>query len=135
MPLIETFALTVVVLAGLYLLALGTASLAVPARANRFLLGFAGSQTVHYAELFVRFVVGAALVLYAPRMFLSGAFNLFGWILLVTTGCLFLVPWRWHHRFAQQAVPRATRYITLIGLASLAFGGFILAAVVRGSAA
>ena len=99
------------------------------------MLGFASSQPVHILELFLRFVVGAAFVLYAPRMFLSGAFNLFGWVLLVTTACLLLVPWRWHQRFAQQAVPRATRHITLIGLASLAIGGLILAAVARGSAA
>ena len=135
MPLIEASALTVVVLAGLYLLAFGTVSLILPTRANRFLLGFAGSQSVHYAELLVRLVVGAAFVLYAPRLFLSGAFNLFGWVLLVTTAGILLVPWQWHHRFAQQAVPRATRYIPLIGLASLAIGGFILVAVVRGSAA
>ncbi|MFT5372675.1 MAG: hypothetical protein ACI9R7_002224, partial [Lysobacterales bacterium] len=115
MSLIEVLPLTVVVLAGMYLLALGVASLGAPTRASRFLLGFAGSQSLHYLELLLRFVVGAAFVLYAPHMFLSGAFNFFGWVLLITTACLLLVPWRWHHRFAQYAVPRATRYITLIG--------------------
>jgi uncharacterized protein YjeT (DUF2065 family) len=135
MSILETIALAVVVLAGLYLLALGVASLAAPTLANRFLLGFAGSQSVHYAELLVRFVVGVAFVFYAPRMFLSVAFNGFGLILLVTTTALLLVPWPWHHRFAQQAVPRATRHIRFIGIASLAVGGLILAAVVHGSAA
>lgn len=131
--MIEALALSVVVLAGLYLLSLGVASLVAPRHASRFLLGFASSRSVHFAELFVRLVVGAAFVLNAPRMLFSGGFNIFGWILLVTTGGLFLVPWRWHQRFAQQAVPSATRYITLIGLASLAFGAFILTAVYRGS--
>ena len=135
MSLSEAFALAVVVLGGLYLLALGVASLVVPARASRFLLGFAGSQAAHFAELALRFVVGAALVSHAPRMYLSGAFNLFGWVLLVTTACLLFVPWRWHHRFARQAVPRATRHIRLFGLACLAIGGLILAAVARGGAA
>ena len=135
MSMIEVLALTVVVLTGFYFLALAAVSLFMPVLANRFLLGFADSALKHYAELFLRFAVGAALILYAPRMLLSDAFSLFGWVLLVTTACLLLIPWRWHHRFAQQAVPRATRHITLIGLASLALGGFILAAVVRGSAA
>ncbi len=135
MSLIEVLALCVIVLAGLYLLALGIASLAVPTRANRFLLGFASSQTVHFVELFLRLLVGAAIIHSAPRMLFSGAFALFGWVLLVSTACLLFVPWRWHQRFAQQAVPRATRYIALIGLASLAIGGFILVAVARGSAA
>ena len=131
----EAIALAVVVLAGLYMLALGAASLVMPARASRFLLGFAASQSAHFTELLLRFVVGAAVVLSAPRMSLSGAFNFFGWVLLVTTACLLLVPWRWHRRFAQHAVPHAIRYIALVGVASLAFGGLILAAVSRGSAA
>ena len=135
MSLIDAFALAVIVLAGVYFFALGLASLLVPERASHFLLGFASSPTVHFMELFLRFVVGGSLVLYAPRMFLSGVFNLFGWVLLVTTVCLLLIPWRWHHRFAQQAVPRATRHIALVGLASLAMGALVLAAVARGSAA
>ena len=132
--LIEAFALAVVVLAALYLVALGAASLLAPARTNRFLLGFARSQSTHFAELLLRLVVGVALVLSAPRMSLSGAFNIFGWVLLVTTACLLLVPWRWHRRFAQHAVPHATRYITLVGMASLALGGVILLAASRGAA-
>lgn len=125
----EALSLTVVVLTGFYFIALAAVSLFMPVQATRFSLGFADSALKHYAELFLRFVVGSAFILYAPRMRLSGAFTFFGWVLLVTTACLLLIPWRWHYRFAQHAVPRATRYITLIGLASLALGGFILAAV------
>lgn len=135
MSLIEIFALGVVALAALYLLALGAATLVVPARASRFLLGFASSRSIHFVELSVRFVVGGALVLYAPRMLLSGAFNLFGWLLLVTSACLLLVPWRWHHRFAKHVVPRVTRHLALVGLVSLVLGGFMPAALLRGSAA
>ncbi len=133
--MIEVLARTVVVLVGLYFIALAAVSLLAPTRANRFLLGFADSALKHYAELFLRFVVGAALLVSAPRMLLPDVFTLFGWVLLVTTAGLLLIPWRWHQRFAHWAVPRATRHIALIGLASLALGGFILAAVVRGSAA
>lgn len=133
--MIEAMALGVVVLAGIYFIALATVSLFMPARASRFLLGFAGSAFTHYAELGLRLLVGTALVLHAPRMLFPGAFNLFGWVLLVTTACLLLVPWRWHHRFAQATVPRATRHITSIGLCSLLLGVLILAAVLRGGAA
>lgn len=135
MSISEVGALAIVALAGAYLLVLGAMSLLAPSRASRFLLGFAGSRTKHYAELFLRFALGAAFVLHAPRMLLSDVFNLFGWVLLVTTACLLLLPWRWHHRFARQAVSRATRHIALIGVASSALGGFILLAVVRGGGA
>lgn len=135
MSLIEVAALAAIVLAALYLLSLGAAALVAPARASGFLLGFASSLSIHLLELSLRFVFGVALILYAPRMFLGDAFNLFGWLLLITTAGLLLMPWRWHHRFAQHAVPLFTRHIMWVGLVSLALGGCILAAVVRGSAA
>ena len=133
--MIDSLALSVVVLAGLYFFSLAVVSLIMPARAEVFLLGFASSAPAHYVELVLRLVVGAAFVLHAPRMQFSGAFAFFGWVLLATTACLVLVPWRLHHRFSRQAVPRATRHIALIGLASLVFGALILTAVVRGSSA
>lgn len=133
--MIESLSLFVVVLTGLYFCALAAASLIVPAAANRFLLGFASSPRVHYTELLIRLLVGWSLVMYAPQVIASVAFRLFGWVLIITSACLFLVPWRWHQRFAQQVVPWATRYIKLIGLFSLVLGGLIMAAIVRGIAA
>lgn len=127
--MLEAFACAVVVLAGLYFLVLGGFSLLAPSRARAFLLGFAASKSAHYAELVVRFVTGAAFIVHSPRMLLSWAFNIFGWVVLVTTIGLLLVPWQWHRRFARQSVPRALRYLTVIGVASLGMGGAITAAV------
>jgi hypothetical protein len=125
---LELAAQVVIVLAGLYLCGLGVAALLMPDRARRFLFGFVGSQTLHFVELFLRFVVGAAFVIGAHQMLLPEVFRAFGWLLLISTAVLLLLPWQWHQRFAQQTLPRATRYIGLIGVASLAFGGFILIA-------
>jgi hypothetical protein len=52
---------------------------------------------------------------------------------VITMAGLFAVPWRWHRRFAQRAVPQALRYLELAGVASLLFGVLVLAAVVRGA--
>jgi len=135
MSMIEMLALSVVVLTGLYFMVLAVVALFMPDRANRFLLGFADTAIKHYSEIFMRFVVGAALIRHAPRMLFPEIFTLFGWVLLITTACLLLIPWRWHDRFARLVVPRAARYIMLIGLSSLALGAFILAAVVLGGRA
>jgi len=132
--MVETLALSIVVLTAMYFIALGVASLLVPLRAGSFLLGFAGSLLLHYVELIFRFVVGGALLLAAPRMVFSGVFRVFGWVLVVTTCGLMLIPWQWHRRFTERAVPSANRYISLVGLASLALGGFLLTGVVRGIA-
>lgn len=124
---------SVVMLAGCYLLALGAAALLAPAAATRFLLGFVGSAFLHYLELIVRFIVGAAFLAHAPQMMFPAVFSAVGWLLLITTGFLCLVPWRLHQRFAQRSVPQALRHLPWVGLASLMFGGAILAAAMRGA--
>lgn len=133
--MVTLLAAAVVVLAGLFFCALAASSLFAPAYATRFLLGFAQTPRVHYAELLVRLLVGVSLIAYAPQMLLPSAFSLFGWVLVATTVILLLLPWRWHRRFAASAVPQATRYITVIGMCSLGLGGLILYAVARGNAA
>lgn len=127
----DAIAAVVVALAGLYFAGLGAASLLYPARASRFLLGFAGSPRVHYIELLLRLMVGAALIVHAPRMPYAPVFGTFGWLLVTTTAILLVAPWRWHRHFAQLAVPMALPYIALIGLASMLLGGVILAAFAR----
>jgi hypothetical protein len=133
--MIDTLALVGVVLTCTYFLGLGAVALLVPGQAKRFLLGFARTARAHYAEMLMRLVIGGSLVGYGPHMFAAHAVGLFGWVILVTTAGLLLLPWRWHHRFAQRVVPPATRYITVIGWCSLALGGLLLAALVRGAAA
>lgn len=121
---------TVIVLAsGLYLLALGILSLLRPAQASRFLLGFASSARAHYLELLVRMLVGIAFVVEAPSAAFELPVSAFGWLLVGTTACLLLIPWRWHQRFAAMAVPHAVRNLWLVGLVSLLVGACILASV------
>lgn len=133
--MIEVFAMTVVVAFGLYLLALGGASFVAPRKAASFLGGFAGTASKHFLEMGLRLVVGAALVLQAPRMAFSVAFNLLGWAMLATTAVLLLIPWRWHQKVAEHVLPRAMRHLWLMGMCSLAFGALILVAIVRGDSA
>lgn len=122
-------ALAVVVAAAIYLVALGGGALVRPQVARRFLGGFATTQHLHFTELALRVLVGAALIISAPRLAFSAALLLFGWVLVATSIGLALVPWRWHQRFASWSVPQATRYLPLIGVASL-IGGVGLLVVV-----
>lgn len=130
--MLDTLALTVVVLTGVYFVGLGVASLARPPAAERFLLGFAASAGAHYIELLVRLVVGAAFLVRAPALPSPAAFTLFGWGLVITTIVLFAVPWPWHRRFAQRTVPRALRFLPLLGVASLVLGAFVLVVTLAG---
>jgi hypothetical protein len=122
---IGQLAFGVVFLAGLFLASLGVLSLAAPALARRFLLGFAASPLLHYSELAIRCVLGAAFLLHAPTMRFPLLFIGAGWVLLLTTAGLLLVPWRWHRRFAERSVPAALRFLPLLGVASLLLAGLV----------
>jgi hypothetical protein len=134
LPMPDLLAPLLVLLAGLYLVALGAAAWVVPQRAARFLNGFAESPGRHYAELGLRLLVGGAFVLHAPGMRFPAAFTLFGWLLVGTTVALLLVPWTWHRRFARQAVPVAVAHLRLLAAGSLVLGGAVLAALRWGAA-
>ena len=133
--MLDTAALIVILLTAFYLLGLGVASLVAPARAANFLLSFAGSAFLHYVELLLRIAVGGAFLIRAPYMPFTSTFTLFGWILIITTACLFAIPWRLHRRFAQVTVPHAVRYLKFIAIVAVAAGSTVLVAVVSGSGA
>ncbi|MGB0134297.1 hypothetical protein [Dokdonella sp.] len=121
-----SFAGAMVVAAGLYLVALGLAAMVMPARAARFLNAFASSAPVHFLELFLRFAVAACFLLYSPALRFPALFETVGWVLLVTSAMLLVIPWRVHRRFAAWAVPRATKHVGVLGICSLLGGLFVL---------
>ena len=125
----------IVVAFGIFLVGLALAALLTPARARGFLSGFATTPNKHYLEMAVRLVVGAAVLATASRMPFPLPFMVFGWVLVLSTLVLSLMPWRWHNRFAQRAVPQALKYLPLIAIASFATGVAVLASANSTSAA
>lgn len=132
---IESLALAVVIFAAIFLIGIAVGSFFVPKVATKFLDAFASSARAHLAEMAMRLIAGWAFVVYSPQMLYSYAFKLFGWVLVVTSVLLLLIPWRWHHKFAQVAVRPLTRRVWLFGVFSLPLGGIILFAVLGGNAA
>jgi hypothetical protein len=126
---LQTLALVVVLLSGLFLVTLGAATMLTPVRAAGFLLAFAATARTHFLELAIRAVAGGAFIVHSPRMPFPTVFGVFGWTLLLTTAGLAILPWRWHRAFALRAVPYATRHLALVGVGSLLLGGIVLAAV------
>lgn len=121
--------LALVLAAAGYLLLLGGSALVRPKLAAQFLGGFATTPTLHFAELAIRLLIGSAFVFSAPRLAYGTAIAAVGWVLIATSVLLALVPWRLHRRFAAWSVPRALQYLPLIGLAALAGGLGLVAAV------
>ena len=119
----------------IFFLILGLTALIRPSSAKHFLLGFATSALKHYAELATRFVVGAAMLLVAPHSAFPPALTAFGWLLIATTAIMTLIPWRVHYRFAAASVPKALRFLPMIGVSSLVLGGLLLWALFTAGAA
>ena len=126
---------TILAAVAIFFLILGTTALIRPASAGRFLLGFAKSALKHYAELATRLVVGGAMLLVAPHSAYPAALEAFGWLLIATTAVMALVPWRVHCRFAEASVPKALRFLPLIGVSSLVLGGLLMWTLFTASAA
>jgi hypothetical protein len=121
-----------ILLAGLYLVCLAAVAVIAPRSAERFLTRLGNTPFAHFAELSLRLIVGLALVRYAPNMLLSKVFSTFGWVIIVTTVAMLLLPWRWHQRFAKWSVPQATRHLTWFAIGSLLGGLGIVIAVLFG---
>ena len=102
-----------------------------PSLAERLLMSFASSASAHYTEQGLRLLVGAALVTFSSSMWYPELFKLFGWLIVVTTVALLLMPWRWHRNFATRVMPLIIRYIGVFAVGASALGAFILYAASR----
>lgn len=126
MQMLNFLSFAVLILAAVYLIALGVASLFFTDRAKAFLLAFAGTAKLHYLELTLRIIAGLAFLQYSPKARFPAAFMIFGGLLVATTAVLLVLPWSWHKRFADATVPMFVGYLKLIGIVSVILGLAIL---------
>lgn len=131
--MIDGVAFFVVLGAGAYLVCIAAGALIWPAETRTFLGKFASSSKAHYLELCTRLLIGSAFIRSAPQMRLGEVFLLFGWILTASTVVLLVLPWRWHRRFAEWSVPRATRDLRVLVAGGLAGGASIILALLLGA--
>ena len=115
----------------LFLTGLAVVIAAKPSLAQRFLRSFASSARAHYTEQGLRLLVGAAVVNFADSMWYPELFKLFGWLIVVTTVGLLLIPWHWHQRFSTWVMPPVIRHMRVFSLVASALGVFILYGVSR----
>lgn len=132
-PFAQGIATCIVIAAGLYLIALAVVAFVRPASARRFLLGFARTAAVHYAEMAARISVGIALIIASPRMLYAQFFFWFGIILLASSAVLLCLPWTWHRSMGERLLPGLVRVPGVVGAVSFILGGLLIAATVVGA--
>jgi hypothetical protein len=125
----------VVVACGIFLIALTGVVFARPALAERFFTSFASSARTHYVEQALRLLIGASLVVLSPAMWQTNMFRLVGWAIVVSSAALMLIPWQWHHRFAEWVLPMIVRHMKLYAVGLFAFGTVLLYGVLAAGGA
>jgi hypothetical protein len=116
----------VVIAFALFLIGLALVIAIWPPRAERVLRLFASSARAHYTEQALRMLVGISMVNLASGARFPELFRIFGWLMIVTTIVLLLVPWRWHHAFAVRVMPMVYGRMRLFAVGAFALGVFVL---------
>lgn len=131
-PFVQSVAVGIVFVAGLFLVVLALVALVRPDLGRRFLLGFAETATAHYAEMTTRILVGLALIIASPRMSYAQVFFWFGVVLVGSSLVLLCLPWTWHRAFARRVLPGFVRMLWIVSPVSLVLGAALVAATLDG---
>ena len=121
----------VVILGGVWLIAVSCFMLARPQTALRCLGKMASTNLINYAEISSRMIWGIALVLAAELSKFPEVFRILGLFLAATSAVLFLVPRKWHAGYASYCSNRLSPpLVRIFAPFSLAFGIFLIYAIV-----
>lgn len=119
----QNIALSVLIGAALWLVAVGVFMAAKPAAALRFLGLTASSHRVNLTEQGLRMVAGCALVVRSPYAETPEMFAVAGWFIIVSSAALMVVPLHWHAGYAIWWAERMPHWaVRLIAPLSIVFG-------------
>ncbi len=102
-----------------------------PQKARATLRKAGSTNFINYAEITIRMIPAAALVLAADISKYPDAFKLIGWFMLGTSFVLYFVPRKMHHQFSLKAADiLKPLYFQLIAPLAVAIGLLIIYSVV-----
>lgn len=113
--------------AGLWLIGLSLFMLADPRRSLRALAAMGGTPLVHFGEMALRIVAGAALVLAAEGSRFPQGIVLIGWFLIASAVVLMVLPRRWHAGYSTWWAKRIPVWaVRLSAVFSIAAGAVLI---------
>ena len=126
-----TLAKGTVILFGIFLILAGGLMLVAPKKAVWILSKAGSTNLINYAEITIRMIPAAGLVLCSPLSKYPVFFNMLGWFMIVTSIILYFVPRQFHHNysltFARLIKPL---YFQLISPFSMLFGATLIFGVI-----
>lgn len=121
---------SVMMIFGLYLISLFVITISNKALAVNYFSSFASSARAHYFEQLLRLIVGLAMLSFSKSMLYAGFFELFAWIIIVSTIVLILMPWTWHHNLGKKVIPLTIKNLKFYAVSASLFGVFILYCII-----
>lgn len=117
----------VLIFFGIFIIFIGFVMLINPKKARNTLRKAGSTNLINYTEITVRLVPAIALILYSEFSKFPDIFKIFGWIMLVTSVILYLVPRKIHHKFSMKSADILKPiYFQLISPFAFLFGGLII---------
>ncbi len=88
---------------GVFFIFVGLLMLFKPQKATEILRKAGSTNFINYAEITLRLIPAAALILAADVSKFPEVFKIFGWFMLCTSFVLYFVPRQLHHNFSTKA--------------------------------
>lgn len=119
----------IVYLFAIFLMVMGILCFIRPVPIQHFFDLFAATKKAHLIEQAIRLVVGFSLIHFASVINYTWFFQVFGWLIVITSLLLIVLPWQWHQQFAQYVIPCVKRHLKLYALLSLFLAVLLLYAI------
>ena len=85
---------------GIFFIVVSIVMLFAPAKARQVLRKAGSTNFINYAEITIRMIPAAGLILYSDFSKFPEIFKIVGWFMLVTSFVLYFVPRQMHHNFS-----------------------------------
>ena len=129
--MMTTVAQWLVILSGIWLIAVSILMFVSPQTALRHLSKMASTNFINYLEITLRMIWGIALVQYAKFSQFPEVLRSFGLLVVITSAVLFFIPRKWHARYAVWWSNKlAPPFVRIASSLSLVLGVFLIYSVV-----
>ena len=128
--MVTTIAKWTVIAFGIFFIGVGLFMLLSPNKARDILRKAGSTNFINYAEITIRMIPAAALILSADISKYPEILKIFGWFMLCTSLVLYFVPRQIHHRFSLKAANILKPiYFQVISPFAFVIGGAIIYSV------
>ena len=128
--MLVTIAKYITLLFGMFLITIGILMLLKPELTRGWLKKAGSTNLINYAEITLRMIPAAAMIIYSSASKFPDIFYYVGWFMIGTSLILFLVPRKIHHNFAlQSAAILSHSLIRILSPIAILMGIFLIYSV------